>query len=58
MKKVMGDTNSQRRLLGRQVGPKVAELLTQIEKEPVPERLMDLAVELQHAINRKLDVKE
>lgn len=55
MKKVTGDTQTQQMPLGRQVGPKVAELLTEIEKEPVPERLLDLALELQQALNHKLD---
>ncbi len=41
--------------LGRKVGGKVADLLAEIEKEPVPDRLMELALELQKALNNKQD---
>lgn len=41
--------------LGMKVGGKVAQLLAAIEKEPVPDRLMELALELQKALNQKLD---
>lgn len=41
--------------LGRKVGGKVADLLAEIEKEPVPDRLMELALELQKALNDKQD---
>jgi hypothetical protein len=41
--------------LGNKVGGKVAHLLAAIEKEPVPDRLMELALELQKALNEKLD---
>lgn len=41
--------------LGRKVRGKVADLLAEIEKEPVPDRLMELALELQKALNNKQD---
>lgn len=55
MKKVTGNTNQDKAQRIRTVGPKIADLLTEIEKEPVPERLMDLALELQRALAEKLD---
>lgn len=55
MKKVTGNTNQEEAQRLRTVGPKIADLLTEIEKEPVPERLMDLALELQRALAEKLD---
>ncbi|MCJ8507308.1 hypothetical protein MUU53_05205 [Rhizobium lemnae] len=54
MKKVTGNTNQDEAQRLRTVGPKIADLLTEIEKEPVPERLMDLALELQRALAEKL----
>jgi hypothetical protein len=44
-------------LLGNKVSGKVADLLAEIEKEPVPDRLLDLALELQKALNEKLDAQ-
>lgn len=58
MKKVMGDTNSNQRVLGAQVGAKIAGFLSDVEKEPVPERLTELALELQHALAQKLDAEK
>ncbi|MFD1746782.1 hypothetical protein ACFSE1_15005 [Rhizobium helianthi] len=42
------------KVLGHKVGAKVADLLSEIEKEPVPDRLMTLALELQKALHDKL----
>lgn len=39
--------------LGATVSTKVAGLLSAIEKEPVPDRLMELALQLQKALNEK-----
>ncbi|WP_172745552.1 hypothetical protein [Neorhizobium galegae] len=39
--------------MGRRVNRKVSVLLTEIEKEEVPDRLLDLARELQRALNEK-----
>lgn len=41
--------------LGRRVSRKVSVLLTEIEKEPVPDRLLELAQQLQKALAKKLD---
>jgi hypothetical protein len=41
--------------MGRRVNRKVSVLLTEIEKEEVPDRLLDLARELQRALNEKTD---
>ena len=41
--------------LGRRVTREVSVLLSEIEKEPVPDRLLELAVELQKALAGKLD---
>ena len=57
MKKVTGNTNQDEAQRLLTVGPKIADLLTEIEKEPVPERLMDLALELQRALAQKFDDK-
>jgi hypothetical protein len=40
--------------MGRRVTREVSVLLTEIEKEAVPDRLLELAVELQKALNDKL----
>ncbi|WP_131818932.1 hypothetical protein [Rhizobium sp. LCM 4573] len=40
--------------LGRRVSREVSVLLTEIQKEPVPDRLLQLALELQKALNDKL----
>jgi hypothetical protein len=40
--------------MGRRVSGKVSVLLTEIEKEEVPDRLLDLARKLQNALNDKL----
>jgi hypothetical protein len=39
---------------GRRVSREVSVLLTEIEKEPVPDRLLDLAQQLQKALGDKL----
>ncbi|MCB5203649.1 hypothetical protein LH464_14315 [Neorhizobium sp. T786] len=39
---------------GRRVSREVSVLLTEIEKEPVPDRLLDLAQQLQKALSDKL----
>jgi predicted nucleotidyltransferase len=44
-------------VLGTKVSGKVADLLVEIEKEPVPDRLFDLALQLQKALNDKLDAQ-
>ena len=44
-----------RTVLGSKVNEKVVHLLSEIEKEPVPDRLLDLALQLQKALNEKLD---
>ncbi|MFN7024017.1 MAG: hypothetical protein ACK4QP_05765 [Pseudorhizobium sp.] len=41
--------------LGRRVTREVSVLLNEIEKEPVPDRLLQLAVELQKALANKLN---
>jgi hypothetical protein len=38
---------------GRRVSREVSVLLTEIEKEPVPDRLLDLAQQLQKALGDK-----
>ncbi|SIQ12402.1 hypothetical protein SAMN05880590_102138 [Rhizobium sp. RU35A] len=43
--------------LGASVSRKVAGLLAEIEKETVPDRLMELALELQKALNDKQNLK-
>lgn len=40
--------------LGRRVSREVSVLLNEIEKEPVPDRLLDLALQLQKALAEKL----
>lgn len=45
-------------VLGTKVSDKVADLLIEIEKEPVPDRLLDLARQLQKALNDKLDAED
>jgi predicted nucleotidyltransferase len=45
-------------VLGTKVSDKVADLLVEIEKEPVPDRLLDLARQLQKALNDKLDAQD
>lgn len=42
--------------MGRRVNGKVSVLLTEIEKEEVPDRLLELAKKLQTALNDKLDL--
>jgi hypothetical protein len=39
--------------MGRRVNRRVSVLLTEIEKEEVPDRLLELARELQKALNGK-----
>lgn len=41
--------------LGRRVSREVSVLLNEIEKEPVPDRLLELAKELQKALSDKLE---
>ncbi|MCJ8520153.1 hypothetical protein ABID21_003153 [Pseudorhizobium tarimense] len=41
--------------LGRRVSQEVSVLLNEIEKEPVPDRLLDLAMELQKALADNLE---
>ncbi|SFB18298.1 hypothetical protein SAMN03159496_02206 [Rhizobium sp. NFR07] len=40
--------------MGRRVSGKVSVLLTEIEKEEVPDRLLELARKLQDALNDKM----
>ena len=50
------DRDSQTELrLGPRVNRKVLVLLNEIEKEPVPDRLLALAQDLQKALAEKLD---
>lgn len=44
----------QEKRMGRRVSRQVSVLLTEIEKEEVPDRLLELARELQKALNEKL----
>ncbi len=41
--------------IGRRVSRQVSVLLTEIEKEDVPDRLLELALELQKALAEKTD---
>ncbi|MFB9949460.1 hypothetical protein ACFFP0_11410 [Rhizobium puerariae] len=41
--------------MGRRVSRQVSVLLAEIEKEEVPDRLLELARELQKALNEKID---
>lgn len=41
--------------MGRRVNGKVSTLLTEIEKEDIPDRLLELARKLQTALNEKLE---
>ncbi|HEX5934840.1 MAG TPA: hypothetical protein VFY63_11810 [Pseudorhizobium sp.] len=43
--------------LGRRVTRKVSVLLNEIEKEPVPDRLLDLALQLQKALSEKIETQ-
>lgn len=52
-KKIDQGTDSELRF-GRRVSREVSVLLTEIEKEPVPDRLLDLARQLQKALSDKL----
>jgi Mor family transcriptional regulator len=40
--------------MGRRVSGKVSVLLTEIEKEDIPDRLLELARKLQDALNEKI----
>jgi hypothetical protein len=40
--------------MGRRVNAKVSGLLKEIEKEEIPDRLLDLARQLQDALNDKI----
>jgi pantoate kinase len=55
MTKEIAATTGGKAVLGNKVSAKVADLLTEIEKEPVPDRLLDLARQLQKALAGKLD---
>lgn len=55
MTKNMNRAAGSKTVLGTNVSEKVAHLLTEIEKEPVPDRLLDLAQQLQKALNDKLE---
>ena len=44
----------QEKRIGRRVSRQVSVLLTEIEKEDVPDRLLELAQELQQALSDKL----
>ncbi len=43
--------------MGRRVNRQVSVLLTEIEKEDVPDRLLELARKLQRALTDKMDGK-
>ena len=47
----------QEQRIGRRVSRQVSVLLTEIENEDVPDRLLELARELQKALNDKLQAK-
>jgi len=53
-RKIDRDSETELRL-GRRVSRKVSVLLNEIEKEPVPDRLLTLAQDLQRALAEKLD---
>jgi pantoate kinase len=55
MTKNMNRAAGSKTVLGTKVSEKVAHLLTEIEKEPVPDRLLELARQLQTALNERLD---
>jgi hypothetical protein len=55
MTKEIAATTGGKAVLGNKVSAKVAHLLTEIQKEPVPDRLLDLALQLQKALADKLD---
>ncbi|MFN7103473.1 MAG: hypothetical protein ACK4N1_12730 [Pseudorhizobium sp.] len=52
-KKIDQDSDTDARF-GRRVNREVSVLLGEIEKEPVPDRLLQLAQELQKALSEKL----
>jgi hypothetical protein len=55
MTKENAQVSEQEARMGRRVTGKVSGLLTEIEKEAVPDRLLELARQLQSALNEKLD---
>ncbi|CAD7039570.1 hypothetical protein REJC140_00767 [Pseudorhizobium endolithicum] len=54
VKKIDQGTEAELRL-GRRVSREVAVLLNEIENEPVPDRLLELAQQLQKALSEKLE---
>ncbi|RWX79265.1 hypothetical protein EPK99_11965 [Neorhizobium lilium] len=57
MSKQDRSVTEQEKKIGRRVSRQVSVLLTEIEKEDVPDRLLDLARELQKALNDKLEAR-
>lgn len=57
MTKKMNKETGSKALLATKVSERVADLLTDIEKEPVPGELLTLAQQLQTALGEKLDKK-
>ncbi len=55
MTKENAQLDEQEARMGRRVNGKVSVLLTEIEKEEVPDRLLELARQLQSALNEKLE---
>jgi hypothetical protein len=57
MAKQEQSVTEQEKRMGRRVSGQVSVLLTEIEKEEVPDRLLKLARELQDALNERTKVK-
>ncbi len=57
MAKPDASVTEQETKIGRRVSGQVSVLLTEIEKEDVPDRLLELARELQKALNERIAAK-
>jgi hypothetical protein len=57
MAKQSNSVKEQEARIGRRVNRQVSVLLTEIEKEEVPDRLLDLARELQKALNERMEAR-
>ena len=55
MTKEINPVAQQEARMGRRVNRQVSVLLTEIEKEEIPDRLLELARELQKALSEKAD---
>jgi hypothetical protein len=56
MAKQKTSVTEQEARMGRRVSRQVSVLLTEMENEDVPDRLLELALALQKALNEKLEV--